>query len=397
LSNILEGVQSGGGQIHRETWPRQLHVAEGNIARLESATENPDLVRIAIARVETRFGHDIQLNLLHLRVASSHHYSLSFLARADKARSIAVGCAQGSTPWANLGLRGRVELGPEWLSYELAFTCTANCDDARIHFDAGESHVSVDITAVVLRSLSEGRFVRSGSPAAETEVVGSRNIRVGPSIGIGDVNFGSFRRLTPISDCFGYDRGRPIDRYYIEKYLAARAADVRGHVLEIGDDTYTRRFGEDHVTRSDVLHLVEGQPEATIVADLSAAGHIPSDSFDCIILTQTLQLIYDFRAALRTIHRILKPGGVLLATFPGISQTYDSEWRENWCWNFTDVSARRVFEEVFPPSSVEIDTFGNVLSAMSFLHGLAVEELSRDELDYRDTGYDVTIAVRAKK
>jgi len=39
------------------------------------------------------------------------------------------------------------------------------------------------------------------------------------------------------------------------------------------------------------------------------------------VFTQTLHLIYDVRSAIRTLHRVLKPGGVLLATFPGISQT----------------------------------------------------------------------------
>jgi peptidoglycan/xylan/chitin deacetylase (PgdA/CDA1 family) len=146
-----------------------------------------------------------------------------------------------------------------------------------------------------------------------------------------------------------------------------------------------------------VLHVVEGDPQATIIADLTSADHIPSETFDCIILTQTLQLIYDVRAALKTIYRILKPSGVVLATFPGISQTYDNEWGSQWYWNFTSVSARRLFEEAFPVENLKVESFGNVLAAISFLHGLAVDELPREELDYRDPGYDVTIAVRAGK
>ena len=149
--------------------------------------------------------------------------------------------------------------------------------------------------------------------------------------------------------------------------------------------------------QSDVLHVVEGDPQATIIADLASADHIPSNSFDCIILTQTLQLIYDVRAALKTIYRILKPSGILLATFPGISQTYDNEWGDTWYWNFTSLSARRLFEEVFPTEHLKIEAFGNVLAAISFLHGLAVEELRPEELDHREPGYEVTIAVRAQK
>src|SRR5262249_56282201 len=87
----------------------------------------------------------------------------------------------------------------------------------------------------------------------------------------------------------------------------------------MGDNRYTHKFGGDHVTRSDVLHVVEGNPNATIVADLTRADHIPADLFDCIICSQTLQMIYDVRAALRHLYRILKPGGAFLATSHRIS------------------------------------------------------------------------------
>jgi SAM-dependent methyltransferase len=206
------------------------------------------------------------------------------------------------------------------------------------------------------------------------------------------------RRLNPISTMFGYDRGRPIDRYYIEEdFLARHRDDVRGHVLEIGDASYTREFGGDQVAISDVLHVDEGNPQATIVADLSSAEHIPSDTFDCIILTQTLHLIYDVRSAIQTLHRILKPEGVLLATFPGISQITRSRWGDQWYWSFTQLSAKRLFEESFPATSVEVEAHGNVLTAISFLHGLAAEELREEELKSRTPGYEVIVTVRAVK
>jgi SAM-dependent methyltransferase len=214
---------------------------------------------------------------------------------------------------------------------------------------------------------------------------------------VGKLRFGSLRRIEPISRDWGFDRGLPIDRYYIENFLVGHANDIRGRVLEIGDDSYTRKFGDDRVTASDVLHVVEGNPKATIVADLTQADHIPSKIFDCIIMTQTLQLIYDVREAIKTLHRILKSGGVLLATFPGISQTTDKEWGDYWCWNFTAKSARQLFGEFFSSENVKIDTFGNVLTAISFLHGIATEELRPEELDYRDPGYEVSITVRAVK
>ena len=218
-----------------------------------------------------------------------------------------------------------------------------------------------------------------------------------PLVLTGWVRFGSLRRLTPVSQVYGYDRGNPIDRYYIENFLAQHATDIGGRVLEIGDATYTRRFGGSRVSGSEVLHVVEGNPEATIVADLTCAEHIASNSFDCIILTQTLQLIYDTRATLETLYRILKPGGILLTTFPGITQISDPAWAGQWYWSFTVVSAQRLFAEVFPPDKCEIETHGNVLAATAFLQGLAAKELRQAELDYHDPAYQLLITVRAVK
>ncbi len=215
---------------------------------------------------------------------------------------------------------------------------------------------------------------------------------------VGLVRFGSLRRLTPISREYGFDRGTPVDRYYIEKFLARHAADVAGRVLEIKDDGYTRRFGGARVWTSDVLCLEADDPHATIVGDLTSADHVPSGAFDCAIVTQTLQLIYDVRAALATIHRILKPGGVLLATVPGMSQTSPhADWGDRWAWGFTRVSARGLVAEAFPGGTVEVETFGNVVSAIASLHGLSATELAPDELDHHDPEYQLSIGVRAVK
>ena len=215
---------------------------------------------------------------------------------------------------------------------------------------------------------------------------------------VGTVRFGSLRRVTPISRQFGLDRGQSIDRYYIEAFLSGHAAEIRGHVLEIGDDYYTRKFGNGRVTRSDVLHLHSGNLKATLVADLTNAQHIPSNSFDCIIFTQTLQFIYDVRAALGHLHRILKPGGRLLVTVPGISQIsrYDmDQWGD--FWRFTSLSTRCLFEESFSGGNVTVQAYGNVLAAIAFLEGLAQHELNQKELDQRDPDYELLIVVRAVK
>jgi len=215
---------------------------------------------------------------------------------------------------------------------------------------------------------------------------------------VGWVRWGQLRRLTPISPDWGTERGQPIDRYYIERFLARHAGDIRGRVLEIGDDSYTRQFGGERVTQSDVLHVAEHKPSVTLIGDLTRADHIPSDTFDCFILTQTLQTIYELPAAVRTVHRILKPGGVALVTVPGISKIsrYDMD-RWGYFWSFTSCSVQRLFGEVFPDRRLTVSTNGNVLAAIAFLHGLATSELTQRELDHQDPDFEVVITVRGVK
>lgn len=218
---------------------------------------------------------------------------------------------------------------------------------------------------------------------------------------VGLVRFGSLRRLSPISRDWGDDRGGPIDRYYITDFLDRHRSDVRGRVLEIAEDVYSRWFGNGRVTHIDILEYRAGEhPRATFVGDLADAPNLPSDAFDCVILTQTLQLIYDVRGAIATAHRVLKPGGVALVTAPGITPVnrHDSEsWGDSWCWSFTALSMRRLFEERFAAGNVRVETFGNVLAAAAFLYGLGRGELTRHELDHHDPDYEMLIAVRARK
>lgn len=212
------------------------------------------------------------------------------------------------------------------------------------------------------------------------------------------IYWGGLRRLVPVSRRFGYDRGEPIDRYYIESFLQKNSADIQGRVMEVGEPGYTKKFGGDRVSCSEVLHAVPGNPQATLVGDLATGQGIPEASFDCMILTQTFPFIYDVRSAIANVYAALKPGGVVLATFPGISQIsrYDMErWGDYW--RFTNLSARRLFEEIFPAANVEVRSYGNVVVAVAFLHGLASHELESEELGHHDPDYQVLLTVRAVK
>lgn len=207
------------------------------------------------------------------------------------------------------------------------------------------------------------------------------------------------RRLQPYRPGFGFHYGKCIDRYYIDRFMTANAASIRGHVGEIGGEEYTRRFGGDRVLHCDVLDIDEQNPKRTLTIDLAQPAIAPDGLFDCLLCIQTLFEIYEHAAAVTTLHKMLKPGGTLLASLPGLSQRVPAPMLGgggDW-WRYTGCSAARLFASVFGSANVQVITYGNVLTATAFLHGLVAGELNADELEFHDPDYEVLIAVKATK
>jgi glycosyltransferase involved in cell wall biosynthesis len=212
------------------------------------------------------------------------------------------------------------------------------------------------------------------------------------------VQWGNLRRTDALSPTWGMDRGRPLDRYYIDGFLEKHQTDISGRVLEVNDDGYTQMFGGDCVTYSDVLDVRPHNERATIVADLARADSIPSDTYDCFILTQTLMLIYDVSAALFHARRILKPDGVLLCTVAATGRiAHEDRGVDGDYWRFTEGSLRRLFAEHFAPDDFAVTSYGNVLASVAFQYGMAAHELTPDELDVLDPYFPVTYGIRAVK
>jgi SAM-dependent methyltransferase len=201
---------------------------------------------------------------------------------------------------------------------------------------------------------------------------------------------GPYVRTGPVSSNWGYDRGTPIDRWYIDRFLEQHRDDIHGRVLEVKDDQYVARFG-DGLERVDILDLDPTNARATFVADLEFADVIPDATFDCIVLTQVLQYCLDMKAAAAQCARILKPRGILLLTVPGVNKTED----EFELYRFTEAGCRQIVESAFGEGNVETASHGNSLVATAFLSGLAAEEFSEGELESFDRRFPVVHTCRA--
>lgn len=200
----------------------------------------------------------------------------------------------------------------------------------------------------------------------------------------------------PVSRRFGLDRGKAIDRFYIEKFLEANRGYIHGDVMEIGDNRYTMQFGQN-IRNAYILH-VNGWGQNVLRGNFATGEGIQENTIDCLIFTQTLQHIFDMKEAVRNIYKVLKPGGVVLITSGVIAQLslYDyHNWGEYW--RITDQSMKMLLEAQFEESKIHVLSYGNVKTAISFLYGLCREDLDQTDYDYNDEQYPVIVAGIAKK
>jgi SAM-dependent methyltransferase len=207
--------------------------------------------------------------------------------------------------------------------------------------------------------------------------------------------FGLRRRTRPVSPYWGFDRGTPIDRHFIERYLTANADAIRGRVLEVQDDLYASRLGQPE--RVDVLDVDPANAHATLVADLGVPGSLPAETYDCALVTQVLQFVGPLAEAIANLQATLRPGGTLLATVPTVSRVSASVTVDGDFWRLTEASARLLFGAAFGAEYVEVMAYGNVLASVGFLHGLVVEELPARRLDDADPYFPTLVAIRATK
>jgi SAM-dependent methyltransferase len=210
------------------------------------------------------------------------------------------------------------------------------------------------------------------------------------------VRWGTLRRTTPFSSCYGWDRGTPIDRFYIERFLQREAAAIRGDVMEVRDAAYARRFGGERVTRTHVVDIDEGNRKATLIADLTRPGALPDEAYDAIVMTQTLHITTDDRQGFRTLWAALRPGGTILFSGPFVGRI-DHESPEHDHWRYTPNGLRRTLAEVLPGADVHVEGHGNVLAGASYLLGLAAEELSAAELEVSDPAFPIVVCARITK
>lgn len=207
--------------------------------------------------------------------------------------------------------------------------------------------------------------------------------------------WGNLRRARPFSLHYGFDRGHPIDRFYIEGFLERIHDRITGDVLEVRTADYARRFGTVPL-RQHVVDIDADNPEATIVGDLCDPGTLQAEAYDCVILTQTLHLLAVPDVALASLWRSLRPGGSLIVTVPCASCIIH-ELPTSDFWRWTPLGLQRFTERYCEGACVHSEGAGNLVTMLGTFLGLAVEDMRDADLALGDPSFPVVACVAARK
>jgi SAM-dependent methyltransferase len=210
--------------------------------------------------------------------------------------------------------------------------------------------------------------------------------------GLGVPRWGNLRRLKPFSDYYGFDRGTPIDRYYLDRFLASHAQAIHGDVLEIQAPGYVNKYGT-HVTLKDSIDINPAM-NPTYLCDLSTADVVPSDRYDCFLLPNTLSFLRDIRGCMRHMLRVVKPGGVVLAATAAMGPLQGDGMD---FWRMSAEGWRALAADVWEGHDYQVEGHGNCLAVVAAMLGLAQEELTQDELEYQDDRYPSLVTLYCRK
>ena len=209
------------------------------------------------------------------------------------------------------------------------------------------------------------------------------------------LDWGTLRRLEPLSPRLGNDRGTPTNRYFYKKFLEEHRADIVGDVLEIKEDYYASELASGPI-KLTIADIKADNPLINLCADLAVPGSLPTEAYDCALITGVLQFVSDLDAAFQNLYASLRPGGVALIIVPTVARV-DTEDFEYDRWRLTPTGLATVADRACAGAQVTTKGYGNILAVVAFLYGIAAEELSREELDFDDPVYPLIACAVLRK
>jgi SAM-dependent methyltransferase len=141
-----------------------------------------------------------------------------------------------------------------------------------------------------------------------------------------------------------------------------------------------RSLFEKYICHYYALDLVRTE-FVNVVADAEALP-FPPGTFDVVIATQVFDYLRDPVSAAKQVHAILKPGGVLLASFPACAPRF----RDDELWRYTEPGLRSLLQ---PFATVEV--VPELYSAAGVIRTLNLAGDMFSRYDFMRRAYGVTL------
>ena len=220
-----------------------------------------------------------------------------------------------------------------------------------------------------------------------TDLVGAGALSPKP----GTVRFGDFGRLWPFSHRFGFDRGAPVDRYYLQQFVRSIRPVVRGRCLEIGGSLKNNWLYRFDVDEFRTLELEQSRVADDLVGDAADRGVLDPESWDSILAFHVLEHCPNPFAVASNMCAWLRPNGHACIVVPCAQRVhnYPGDY-----WRFMPDGLRVLFRDF---SEVNVSTYGNPLTVVSNYLALSHTELLAEDMDAVHPDYPVLACVVARK
>lgn len=211
------------------------------------------------------------------------------------------------------------------------------------------------------------------------------------TIPFGAIEYSDFKRYAPLCHDYGYSRGTPIDRYYLEQFIREIRSYVVGYTLEIGgsrENQYLYGFTNAMSYKTMDMHQ---KPEVDITGDIHDPNSLGSNSFDSIILFNVLEHCEKPWIVVENIYNWLTKRGSVFCMVPN-SQRIHRDPKDYW--RILPDGMRSLFAK-FPIKQLYL--YGNPITTIATMMGVAAEELSSEELNSFNSEYLVATCIYACK
>ena len=208
----------------------------------------------------------------------------------------------------------------------------------------------------------------------------------------------TLRSIKKHSEKFGFDRGTPIDRYYIDHFLKNLNLENNfNRSLEFGEILYSDSFKvKEKYFLSHPEYETRDIASNQILFDLNSEHSYEGTKFDLILSTNVINFTKNPFVSIKHHIDMLNSRGTLVLTVSAsmpISKFDAERWGDYW--RFTPDGLNQLLRTL--NCEYHIKSFGSFVTSIAFLCGLSAEEIDATDLNKNDDSYPIVVMAIIKK